>query len=91
MILEKKDATSCELFCVSSPEKAVFSSSGVVNTLHEEENTAAGLVGLNTERKLPALASVSWDREISVRNTSSFWWRQMNFVLFLPSSANTGI
>lgn len=91
MILEKKDATFCELFCVTSPEKVVFSSSDVVNILHEEENTAAGLVRLTAERKLPAMASVSWESEILVHTTSSFWWRWMNFILFLLSSANTGM
>lgn len=50
MILEKKDATFCEPFCVTSPEKVVFSSSDVVNIL---QSTAAGLVRLTTERKLP--------------------------------------
>lgn len=53
MIPEKKDATFCELLCVTSPEKVVLSSSGVVNILHEEENTAAGLVRLTKKRKLP--------------------------------------
>lgn len=53
MILEKKDATFCELVCVTSPENVVLSSSGVVNILHEEENTAAGLVRLTTEKNLP--------------------------------------
>lgn len=56
MISEKKETTFCELSCVTSPEKVVFSSSDVLNILHEEENTAAGLVRLTAERKLPAMA-----------------------------------
>lgn len=91
MILEKKDITLCELFCVTSPEKVVFSSSDVVNTLHEEENTAAGLVRVTTERKLPAMAQVSWEREILAQTTSRFWWRCVNSIPFLLSSANAGI
>lgn len=89
MISEKKEATFCELSCVTSPEKVVFSSSDVVNILHEEENTAAGLVRLTTERKLSAMDSESWEREILVQTTSSCWWRWVNFIPFLPSSANT--